>query len=398
MLDDATSAQRLREAAEKAKIELSTLSETEINLPFINGPEHLLQTLTRSEFQRMTSGLINRTKGPLDQVVKDAGIKMSEIDHVIMVGGSTRMPAVADLVKKTTGKVPHKGVNPDEVVAAGAAIQAGVLRGDVTDILLLDVTPLSLGIETMNNMTNHMIERNTTIPTSKTEIYTTAVANQPEVEINVLQGERASASDNKSLGKFRLTGIPPAPARIPQIEVTFDIDANGIVAVSAKDMGTGREQAMTITGGTALAKDEIDDMIANAEKYAAEDAEKREFADTKGQADQLLYQIETLQSENEELLTDDEKTTIATAADALSDELKEEEATNESVREKMDELITASQGFSERLYAQAQEEAAQAAEEGEDEDDESIMDAEVIEDDEDEEATVVEEDEDGEDA
>ena len=384
LLEDPTSAQRLREGAEKAKIELSTLSETEINLPFINGPDHLLQTLTRSEFQRMTAALLNRTKGPFEQVIKDAGVKIADIDHVILVGGSTRMPSVTDLVKKLTGKIPHKGVNPDEVVASGAAIQAGVLRGHVTDVLLLDVTPLSLGIETMNDITNIMIERNTTIPTSKTEIYTTAAPNQPEVEINVLQGERASASDNKSLGKFRLTGIPPAPARVPQIEVTFDIDANGIVSVSAKDKGTGREQAMTITGGTALAKDEIDDMVANAEKYAEEDAAKREFADTRGQADQLLYQIETLQTDNEELLNDEEKTSIAAAADALSEEINDDAATNDSVRAKIEELITASQGFSERIYAQAQEEQA-AEEAGESEDDE-IMDAEVIEEDEAEEA------------
>ncbi len=381
LLEDPTSAQRLREGAEKAKIELSTLSETEINLPFINGPDHLLQTLTRSEFQRMTAALLNRTKGPFEQVIKDAGVKIADIDHVILVGGSTRMPSVTDLVKKLTGKIPHKGVNPDEVVASGAAIQAGVLRGHVTDVLLLDVTPLSLGIETMNDITNIMIERNTTIPTSKTEIYTTAAPNQPEVEINVLQGERASASDNKSLGKFRLTGIPPAPARVPQIEVTFDIDANGIVSVSAKDKGTGREQAMTITGGTALAKDEIDDMVANAEKYAEEDAAKREFADTRGQADQLLYQIETLQTENEELLNDEEKASIAAAADALSEELNDDAATNDSVRAKIEELITASQGFSERIYAQAQEEQA-AEEAGESEEDDDIMDAEVIEEDE----------------
>ncbi len=380
LLEDPTSAQRLREGAEKAKIELSTLSETEINLPFINGPDHLLQTLTRSEFQRMTAALLNRTKGPFEQVIKDAGVKIADIDHVILVGGSTRMPSVTDLVKKLTGKIPHKGVNPDEVVASGAAIQAGVLRGHVTDVLLLDVTPLSLGIETMNDITNIMIERNTTIPTSKTEIYTTAAPNQPEVEINVLQGERASASDNKSLGKFRLTGIPPAPARVPQIEVTFDIDANGIVSVSAKDKGTGREQAMTITGGTALAKDEIDDMVANAEKYAEEDAAKREFADTRGQADQLLYQIETLQTENEELLNDEEKASIAAAADALSEELNDDAATNDSVRAKIEELITASQGFSERIYAQAQEE--QAAEEAGESEDDDIMDAEVIEEDE----------------
>ena len=259
---DRMAMQRLKEAAEKAKIELSTVPETEVNLPFITatdaGPIHLQKKISRSEFQKMTEDLLARTKRPVEQAIKDAGISVDEIEHIVMVGGSTRMPAVQELVQKATGKEPHKGVNPDEVVASGAAIQAGVLTGDVKDILLLDVTPLTLGIETKGAVMTRMIERNTTIPTKRSEIFTTAESNQPEVEIHVLQGERAMSNDNNSLGKFRLTGLPPAPMGIPQIDVTFDIDANGIVHVHAKDLATNKEQKMTITGGTALARDDID--------------------------------------------------------------------------------------------------------------------------------------------
>ena len=380
---DRMALQRLKEAAEKAKIELSTVAETEINLPFITataeGPLHLQQKLTRSEFQKLTEDLLERTKGPFQQAIKDAGISVDEIDHVVMVGGSTRMPAVQELVQSLTGKEPHKGVNPDEVVAAGAAIQAGVLKGDVKDILLLDVTPLTLGIETKGAVMTKMIERNTTIPTKRSEIFTTAENNQPEVEIHVLQGERAMAGDNKSLGKFRLTGIPPAPMGVPQIEVAFDIDANGIVNVNAKDLATGKEQAMTITGGSALAQDDIDRMVQDAEAYAEEDAKRREAVETRNQADQLVHQTEKLVEEQGEQMTEDEKSEVDMALTELKSALEDESASTDDLRPKMESLIQASQAMATRLYQEAaqsqDQEGAGDAASGEDDD---VVEAEII--------------------
>ncbi len=385
---DAMALTRLKEAAEKAKIELSTVQETEINLPFITataeGPLHLLKTLTRSEFQKMTADLVERTKGPFERAVKDAGIPVSDIDHVILVGGSTRMPAVQDLVKDLAGKEPHKGVNPDEVVALGAAIQAGVLTGDVKGVLLLDVTPLTLGVETEGGMFTKMIERNTTIPTRRSEIFTTAADNQPEVEIHVLQGERPMAADNKSLGRFKLQGIAPAPRGIPQIEVTFDIDANGIVSVSAKDLGTGKTQQVTITGGTALDQDEIDRMIKEAEAHAAEDAERRRLAETRNQADHTAYQIEKQLGELGDRLGDDEKQAIEDKLAALRKLLADENATADALKSATDELLQTAQILGQKLYESQQAEAstgggeAGSSEPGGDE----VVEAEIVEEDE----------------
>jgi molecular chaperone DnaK len=376
---DRMALQRLKEAAEKAKIELSQVAETEVNLPFITataeGPLHLQRKLTRSEFQKLTEDLLERCKGPFRQAIKDAAVTVSDIDHVVLVGGSTRMPAVQELVKSFTGKDAHKGVNPDEVVAAGAAIQAGVLKGDVKDILLLDVTPLTLGIETKGGVMTRMIERNTTIPTRRSEIFTTAEDNQPEVEIHVLQGERAMAGDNKSLGKFRLTGIPPAPMGIPQIEVTFDIDANGIVQVSAKDLATQKQQAMTITGGTALAKDEIDRMVRDAEAYAEEDRQRRETVETRNQADQLVHQTDKLLKEQAEHMTPEEKTKVEDALAGLRSTLENKEAPITEVRSKMEALITASQAMATRLYQQAAQQAQAGGGSGSDDE---VVEAEIV--------------------
>ncbi len=376
---DRMALQRLKEAAEKAKIELSSVPETEVNLPFITataeGPLHLQKKLKRSEFEKLTEDLLAKCKGPFNQAIKDAGISVSEIDDVVLVGGATRMPAVQALVRELTGGMdPHKGVNPDEVVAAGAALQAGVLTGEMKDILLLDVTPLTLSIETKGGIATKMIERNTTIPTRRAEIFTTAEDNQPEVEIHVLQGEREMAANNKSLGKFRLTGIPPAPMGIPQIEVAFDIDANGIVHVNAKDLGTGKEQAMTISGGTALPQEDIDRMIKEAEQYADEDRKRREAAETRNQADQLVHATDKLLKEQAEQLTDDEKSAIEEALGELKTALEDEATSPEDLRTKMEALTTASQALAQRLYQQAQQ-AAAGAEGGEDED---VVEAEIV--------------------
>jgi len=373
--------QRLKEAAEKAKIELSSSQSTQINLPFVTatdaGPLHMDYALSRSKFQELTSDLLERCRKPFEQAIKDAGLSMSEIEHVILVGGSTRMPAVTELVQTMTGKEPNKSVNPDEVVAVGAAVQAGVLRGEVKDILLLDVTPLSLGIETKGGVMTKMIERNTTIPTRRTEVYTTAEDNQPSVEIHVLQGEREMSQFNKTLGKFQLVDIPPAPRGVPQIEVTFDIDANGIVHVSAKDRATGKEQSITITGQSSLDQDKIDQMIADAEAHANEDRERKEEAETRNTADSMIYQTEKMINDNADKLGEEEKTDIEEKIATLKTSLEGDAMDLESVKNAMEELTIASQGFAQRLYETASQEAEAQEDESED-----IIDAEIIDEDE----------------
>ncbi|WKZ81708.1 MAG: molecular chaperone DnaK [Acidimicrobiia bacterium] len=378
---DKMALQRLKEAAEKAKIELSQVASTDINLPFVTAtpdaegnmqPLHLQATLTRSEFDRITKDLVESTRKPVEQAIKDAGIKVSDIDHVILVGGSTRMPAVQDLVKSLTGKEPHKGVNPDEVVAAGAALQAGVLKGDVKDILLLDVTPLTLGIETMGGVFTKMIERNTTIPTRRSEIFTTAADNQPEVEVHVLQGESEMADRNASLGRFNLTGIAPARRGVPQIEVTFDIDANGIVAVSAKDLGTGKTQQITITGGTALPKDKIEEMVREAEAHANEDHARRLLADARNRADHAGYQVGAQLEEHGDKLSAEERAAVDDKVAALKKLLEDPAVEASDLDSATDDLLGAAQVLGQKIYEATQAEVPAG-------DDDDVVEAEIVE-------------------
>jgi molecular chaperone DnaK len=382
---DNMAVQRLMEAAEKAKIELSQVQQTQINLPFITataeGPLHLDEQLTRAKFQDLTSDLLERCRTPFEQAIKDAGLTKDQIEHVILVGGSTRMPAVHDLVVDLTGNEANKGVNPDEVVAIGAAVQAGVLKGEVKDVLLLDVTPLSLGIETKGGVMTKLIERNTTIPTRRTEVFTTAEDMQPSVEIHVLQGEREMSQFNKTLGKFQLVDLPPAPRGVPQIEVTFDIDANGIVHVSAKDRATSKEQSMTITGQSSLDKDAIDQMVRDAEAHAEEDRQRREEAEVRNNADTLVYQTEKLLKEQGDKLEGDEKTQVEEHLAALKSAISGSDT--EAIKSATEALMTSSQGFTQRLYdaaAAADREAGGDGPGASQPSDDDVVDAEIVDD------------------